>query len=96
MNKTCPICGRTFFAKCESKIFCSDRCKRISYGPQKKKKRTSEPTFETTARDPVKDCPNDCRYLSSGGAMRCCVYILKTGVKRGCPGGKHCERYRAS
>ena len=43
--------------------------------------------------DPIKDCPNDCIYRVRAGSIESCDYILAHYERRGCKGGRDCERY---
>lgn len=38
-------------------------------------------------------CPKGCRYEGKFGASPCCDYLLIEGRRRGCEGGKNCERF---
>ena len=49
--------------------------------------------FYGMPKDPINKCPKDCRYIGELGNFKTCDYILIHGVKRGCPGGKHCTKY---
>lgn len=95
--RTCPICGKEFWTHWDTKVYCSDLCKRQSSrnSPLAKPKepKAPDPMFRMTHEDPIKDCPRDCYYRSRSGATQLCEYILLEHKPRGCPGGKNCKRY---
>ena len=95
--RTCPICGKEFWTQWDSKVYCSDLCKRqwnktrpLAQAPEPKIK---SPMFRAEIEDPIKKCPRDCYYQSRSGATQICEYILLEHKPRGCPGGKNCKRY---
>lgn len=92
--RRCPICGKEFWTYWDTKVYCSDACKRKRVDPKPNNRDTSEMYIRIINNpDPARDCPDDCKYLSTNG-VRSCNYILMEYEKRGCKGGKHCKKYR--
>lgn len=95
--RSCPICGKEFWTHWDTKVYCSDLCRRQAYrtNPLAKPKgpKTQDPMFRMTREDPIKNCPKDCYYRSKSGATPICEYILLEFQPRGCTGGKNCKRY---
>lgn len=94
--RTCPICGKEFWTHWDTKVYCSDLCKRSSDRRAKKGKRRAEAEARKRNEpvDPIKKCPRNCIYRTHAGSVEICDYLTITGEARGCPGGKECTRYR--
>lgn len=88
MIRKCPVCGRAFETD-GRKVYCSNKCQ---WTKRNRKRSIKSGLPIGIAPDPVKDCPNDCKYLLIE-PIKHCNYLLTEGKPRGCAGNKNCKRY---
>ena len=95
--RKCKWCGTEFMPATDSQIFCNAQC-RVKFNhrlasQRRRQRKLSTKTATTVSAEKCKTCVYS-RGYNMEQADVCCMYIVITGERRGCPGGDECTKYK--